>query len=236
VPPVTRRSYLTLTRLMLGAMLLASCSTPLHTWDMHTAATPRLIPFDRAALAREPVATFGPAAPAGLQGLGPVVGHGLAEALAQASPSIQAIPAYEVMGRLNEQGLAVEYGELVAGFARGGILERQHLQRIGAALGAPYVLQPGLAEYSQVLADKFEVLGLKLLKTRLTTLRLWLQLWDTRTGQLLWEASGEVTVAAQLLTQESVVSLEDIAQSLWSRIIQDDLLGGSTRSRIFFQR
>ena len=77
----------------------------------------------------------------------------------------------------------------------------------------------------------------KLLKTRLTTLRLWLQLWDTRTGQLLWESSGEGTVAAQLLTQESAaVSLEDIAQRLWSRIIQDDLLGGATRSRVFFHR
>jgi hypothetical protein len=73
-----------------------------------------------------------------------------------------------------------------------------------------------------------------LLKTRLTTLRLWLQLWDTRTGQLLWESSGEATVAAQLLTQEASVSLEDIAQRLWSSIIQDDLLGGATRSRFLF--
>ena len=37
------------------------------------------------------------------------------------------------------------------------------------------------------------------------------------------------TVAAQLLTKESAaVSLEDIAQTLWSRIIQDGLLGEVT--------
>lgn len=140
------------------------------------------------------------------------------------------------MNRLNDQGLAVEYGDLVSGFARSGILERERLRRIGEGLGIPYVLQPGLAEFSQVVGDKFEAMGFKLLKTRLTTLRLWLQLWDTRTGQILWE-SGEVTVAAQLLTQESAaVSLEDIAQRLWLRMIQDDLLGGSTRSRFLLKK
>jgi hypothetical protein len=44
-----------------------------------------------------------------------------------------------------------------------------------------------------------------------------------------------VTVAAQLLSQESAVSLEDIAQRLWSSMIQDDLLGGVTRSRFLFK-
>jgi len=87
------------------------------------------------------------------------------------------------------------------------------------------------------VADKFEFAGFKAVKTRLMTLRLWLQLWDTRTGQILWESSGEVTVAAQLLTKESAaVSLEDIAQTLWSRIIQDGLLGEVTSSRFFFDQ
>jgi hypothetical protein len=217
--------------ILLAAALLVGCGTPLHTWDVHTAATPRLTPFDRAALERETVAVLGLAAPAALQGFGPSVGHALTGVLSQASPPIRAIPAYQTLSRLNEQGLAAQYGDLVAGFARSGILERDLLQRIGVRLGASYVLQPGLAEFGQIVGDKFEVAGWKLLKTRLTTLRLWLQLWDARTGQLLWESSGEVTVAAQLLTQDAAVSLEDIAQRLWSSMIQDDLLGGATRSR-----
>ena len=220
--------------LLFAAALLTGCSTPLHTWAVHTTATPRLTPFDSAGLTRDTVATFGLATPAALQGFGPGVGHALANALSQASPAIRAIPAYETLSRLNQRGLAAEYGDLVAGFARSGILERERLQRIGDALGAPYALQPGLAEFGQVIGDKFEIVGWKLLKTRLTTLRLWLQLWDTRTGQLLWESSGEVTVAAQLLTQEAAVPLEDIAQRLWSSMIQDDLLGGATRSRSLF--
>jgi len=40
------------------------------------------------------------------------------------------------------------------------------------------------------------------------TLRLWLQLWDAQTGHLLWESTGEVTVAAAVVRQDSTVSLE----------------------------
>jgi hypothetical protein len=222
--------------LVLAAALLTGCSSiPSHSWVMYTTSTPRPPSLDTAALGREPVATLGLAAPAGLQGFGPTLSYALNDALLQMSPPMRAIPAYETLNRLNDQGLAMEYGDLVSGFARSGILERGRLRRIGEALGSPYVLQPGFAQLNEAVGDKFEVAGFKLVKTRLTTLRLWLQLWDTRRGQMLWESSGEVTVAAQLLKGPAAVPLEDIAQKLWSRIIQDGLLGkvgGPSSSRV----
>jgi hypothetical protein len=87
------------------------------------------------------------------------------------------------------------------------------------------VLQPGLGAFSETLADKFEIAGWKVIRTRITTLRLWLQLWDTETGRMLWEAGAEATDAAQLLTQESAVSLEKIAERLWVRMIQGSPAG-----------
>jgi hypothetical protein len=217
--------------LTLSATLLASCSTPLHLWDTHITSTPHAASLDVSALEREPVAILGLVAPAGLQGLSASVGHALAAALEDISPPLRVVPIYETMSRLNEQGLAAEYADLVSGFARSGILERKHLGRIGSALGARYVLQPGLGAFTETLADKFEIAGWKLIRTRITTLRLWLQLWDTETGRMLWESGAEATDAAQLLTQESTVSLEKIAGRLWVRMIQDSLLEGRTTSR-----
>jgi len=221
--------------LVLAAAFLTSCSTPLYTAVVHINSTPRSPSLDTAALAREPVAILGLAAPAALQGFGPALSQALNDALSEMSPPIRAIPTYETLNRLNNQGLAMEYGDLISGFARSGILDRERLRRIGEGLGSPYVLQPGIAQFEQAVADKFEIAGFKAIKTRLMTLRLWLQLWDTRTGQILWESSGEVTVAAQLLTKESAaVSLENVAQRLWSRIIRDGLLGEGTGSRFGF--
>jgi hypothetical protein len=216
--------------LVAAAVFAAGCSLPFRFADHHVTSTPRASSVDMPALACEPVAALGVVAPAGLQGLSPTVSHALTIALAEASPPIRVVPMPEVLNRLTDGGLAGEYAEVLAGYGRSGIPERERLQRIGAALDARYLLQPGLAEFSQSLVDKFEFTGLKIVKTRVSVLRLWLQVWDTHTGHLLSESTGEVTVAVSALRQTRTLSLDDIAQDLWSRIIRDGLLAGSPES------
>lgn len=217
--------------IVLSAIFSAACSTPFYMSDAHITSTPRPPSVDMAVLACEPVATLGIAAPASLQGLSPTVSHALTAAFAQASPPIRAVPMPEVLNRLTDRGLAAEYADLLAGYGRSGIPERERLRRIGAALGSRYLLQPGLAEFNQALLDKFEFTGLKIVRTRISALRLWLQVWDTQTGHILSESTGELTVAAPVLRQETTVSLDDIAQKLWSRIIRDGLLAKTAGSR-----
>ena len=217
----------------LAAVLAAGCGTPLYTWDVHIGSARTTPSLDVAALTSEPISTFGLVAPSSLQGLGPGLSDALHAALADASPPIRGMRAAETLNRINERGLAGEYGELQAGFSRSGILDRERLQRVAPALYSRYVLQPGLAAFDQSVGDRFELAGFKLIKIRLTTLRLWLQLWDIQTGQMLSESWGEVTVATQLLVPAAAVSLDDIARRLWSRLIQDGLLEGKTRWRLF---
>jgi hypothetical protein len=218
---------------LFAAALLAGC-TPLYVSDTHSTSTPRAQFFDVAELAREPVATLGVLTPAALQGFNPALSHALIAALSEASPPIRGIAAHETVNTLNEQGLAAEYGTLIAGFGRGGILERKPLQRIGSALSSRYVLLPGLAEFNQVIIDRLSIYGWNFIQSRVTTLRLWLQLWDTQTGKILWESAGEVTVATKLLRSEQIVPLDAIAQKLWLRMIQDNLLEEKTGSRLLF--
>ena len=231
---VPAKPHTTAALLAISAVLFASCSYPFHKVDVHTMSTPRPQSIDVAEVAREPVATLGIVTPPGLQGLSPSLSLALTVALSQASPPIRGIPTYETLNRLSEKGRATDYAEMISEFDRSGILDRDRLQRIGSALGSKYVLQPGLAEFSQTLTDRINIFGLKLLYTRVTSLRLWLRLWDTQTGQMLWESAGETTVATELLRQELAVPLTEIARILWLRMIQDDLLGGKTESRFFF--
>jgi hypothetical protein len=207
--------------------LLAGC-TPLFSSDTHIAGTPKPQSFEVA----ERVATLDIIAPVSLQGLAPLFGNALSTALEEAQPPIRATSFRETGNRLNDQGLAGDYAKLVSGFAQSGILEHERLGRIGAALGSRYVLLPGLAEFDENVIDRFETMGLKVVRNRVTTLRLWLELWDTKTGQNLWESSGEVTVVTAILALKRTVSLDTIAQSLWLRMIQAGLLGGHTRLRI----
>lgn len=218
--------------LALWTALFAGC-VPVYLWETHTTSTPRPQAFDVAVLTREPVATLGPLTPAGLQGFNPFLSRGLVAAISEVSPPIRGIPIHETVNVVNGQGLAAEYADLISGFVRSGILERERLQRIGSALGSRYVLLPGLADFNQVVIDKFEIAGIKMVSNRVITLRLWLQLWDTQTGEIVWESAGEATVASQLLLPQRMVPLDEIGQKLWLRMVQDNLLTGETQARFF---
>ena len=219
---------------VVSVMVFAGC-TPLYMWDTHVTSTPRPESVGVAELTREPVATLGPITPAGLQGFSPFLSRALIAAMSEVSPSIRGIPTHETMNMINAQGLSAEYGELISGFVRSGILERERLQRLGSKLGSRYVLLPGLADFNQVLIDRFEIAGLKMVRNRVITLRLWLQLWDTQTGQIVWESTGEVNAASELLLSQRIIPLDEIGQKLWRRMIEDNLLAEKTQSQLFFK-
>jgi len=222
------------TVLAVTAALLAAGCGPVYLSDTYATSTPRPESFNVGALGGEPVATLGVVAPASLQGLSPTLSLALAAALAEVSPPIREIPTFEAVNRLTDQGLAAEYADLLTGFSRNGILERQRLRRIGSGLGSRYVMLPGLAQLDETIIDKFEAAGLKLLRNRVTTLRLWLQLWDAQTGHIVWESAGEITVSTVLLSPSRAVPLGETIQKLLFNMIQDGLLRGETKTEYYF--
>jgi hypothetical protein len=216
-----------------GALPAAGCS-PVCLSNTYTTSAPRPASFDVGALEGEPVATLGLVAPANLQGFSPTVSLALATALAEVSPPIREISTIETVNRLTDQGLAAEYADLLSGFARHGILDRQRLRRIGSGLGARYVMLPGLAQLDETVIDKFEAAGLKLLRNRVTTLRLWLQLWHVQSGHIVWQSAGEITVSTVFLSPKQAVPLEETVQKLLFNMIQDGLLRGKTKTENYF--
>jgi hypothetical protein len=137
----------------------------------------------------------------------------------------------DVVNAVNAQGLAAEYSDLLAGFGRSGILERERLRRLGATLDCRYALLPGIAAFDHSLLDRFEMAGLKIVRTRVLVLRLWLQLWDTSTGQLVWESAGEAAVASELANTGRIIPVDQVAEKIWKRMLEDGLLAGKLSSR-----
>jgi hypothetical protein len=216
--------------LITAAMLLGGCGPP-YLSDTYATSTPKPTSMDIRDLARTPVVVLAFVAPATLQGLSPTLSHALSGALAEVSPPIREISTLETVNGLTDKGLATEYADLRAGFARNGLLDRQQLRRIGSGLGSQYVLLPGLAQFSEEILDKFEAAGIKLVRNRVTMLRLWLQLWDSQTGHIVWESSGEATTASVFLSPTQTVALEEIARKLLVRMIQDGLLESKTETK-----
>jgi hypothetical protein len=182
------------------------------------------------------VAILGVVSPPGLQGFAPFFSHALVKAISEAQPPIRVIPTSETVSIINEQGrdLATDYTQLLSGFIASGILDRNRMSAIGATLNTHYLLLPGVAEFDQAVSDRFDFVGLKLVRNRITTLRLWLQVWDANSGRLLWESSGEITAVTALLSVKRTVPLEELARRLWLQMIQENLLEAKSTTRLFF--
>ena len=219
------------TLLAIMVVVLAGCDPP-YLSDTYATSTPKPKSFDASELPRMPVVVLAFMAPGNLQGFNPTLSHALSGALAEVNPPIREIPTEQTLNRLTDQGLATDYADLRMGFARNGMLDRQRLRRIGSGLGSRYVLLPGVAQFDEQILDKYEAAGIKLLRNRVTALRLWLQLWDSQTGHIVWESSGEVTTATVFLSPKQTVALEQIAKKLLVRMIQDGLLESKTETQL----
>jgi hypothetical protein len=199
---------------------LGGCAGHIYEWEAQTRSLPTPPAIRPLSLAQEPVAVLAALTPIGQRGLQQGLGFALDRALSKTSPPIAMIPSHEVLSRLNVKGLTADYAELVTVYERTGILDLPRLERIGSACSVNYVFQPIFSSFEREMENRFTLLGWRLLQTRITVLRLALQLWDVRTGTVVWASSGEVMLASDVLGQARI-PLDRAAEILWFAMLQD---------------
>lgn len=118
-----------------------------------------------------------------------------AETLRERKPQMRVIPLSEALGFINRAGLAEEYRKLFEDYRETGIFRREGLAKVGRATGARYLVQLKLAGFSQTMQDRFSLLGFRLFQTLHANIRLYLQVWDSEEGIIVWEGSEEMSYA-----------------------------------------
>ncbi|MBI4401555.1 MAG: hypothetical protein HY581_07980 [Nitrospirae bacterium] len=201
-------------------LLMTACAGPLKQWGDETSLVSKAPSFEPSVLTREQAAVLNAVVGFGLEGYSQQVSRSLSDVLTRNQLSIKAISAQETLSRLNREGLATECATMVSEYVRSGILNRAVLEKVGKALNVAYVFQPSMAAFSQSMSSRFSLFGLRLFQTRISMLRLSVQLWDTRSGEIVWEASGEATLAGEDV-REFRIPFEEIARRLWRRILED---------------
>ena len=207
---------------LVGPMIVATtaCVGPLQQWGEETSLVSKSPSFRPSSLGSEPVAVLNAVVGFGLEGYSQQVSRSLSIALLDMTPAIKSIPAHEALSRINREGLSRDYARAVSDYIRSGILSRTELQNIGQALGVRYVFQPSMASFSQSMSGRFSFFGLRLIQTRISMLRLSVQLWNTESGEIVWEGSGEATLAGEDV-REFRIPFEQIAARLWRRILEE---------------
>lgn len=134
-------------------------------------------------------------------------------------PGISMVTARETLNRINSSGLTNEYGNMLQSYDITGILDKKVLTRIGEILDVKYIAQPKLSSFTERTSTRLSAFGLALVSTRETTIKISLQVWDTETGDIVWEGSGQATVAVEAMRAKPV-SFEEVAEAASRSLIK----------------
>ncbi len=210
---------LALSIVVVTAQLLHGCAGALKQWGAEISLVSQAADFDPAQLRAQSVGVLHAVVGFGLEGYSLQVSRSLSKTAASVLPHVRLVPPHTALSLINAQeGLARQYAQMIVGYGQSGILDRETLQRVGAALEAKYVLLPGMATFQQSISGRFSFFGFRLLQTRISILRLTVQLWDTQAGRIAWESSGEATLAGEDV-REFRIPFEEIADHLWRQLL-----------------
>ncbi|MBI3813962.1 MAG: hypothetical protein HY279_05780 [Nitrospinae bacterium] len=136
----------------------------------------------------------------------------LEKAFKSEKPAIVFVSSREAINRINNADLTSSYSEMLDYYDITGILNMSLLKKIGNALNVRYVAQPRLLSFTETTYSRFSFLGLSLISTRETTVKIFLQVWDVSTGNIVWEGSGQATIAVEAMRAKPV-TFEEAAET-----------------------
>jgi hypothetical protein len=113
------------------------------------------------------------------------------------SPTIIAMDA--VQGAVNKSELWNDILQMYTDYHDSAVLRKDVLSKLGQAVNARYVLLPKLLSYQQEVFDRATFLGISFLRTRLSLVSIQAQIWDTATGEVVWQGVGEGTDASEVV-------------------------------------
>lgn len=141
------------------------------------------------------------------------------EVMSQIHPDIRSVPLAETLSAVNKAGLTDEYRSMYDNYRYTGIFKRSTLQKIGQVSGARYVIQLKLAGFEQGTLGRFGLLGWRIVDTRYATIRLFMQVWDTTDGSIVWEATHEMNYGYDTV-QETKVTFRNIVNVSAQEMLQ----------------
>ena len=140
-------------------------------------------------------------------------------------PQLRIMSQAESLSAINRAGLANEYRKMLEDYAVTGILNRATLREVARVTGARYVAQLKLSGFKQEAKSRFSALGLRLVETQVTVLRLFLQIWDSEDGSIVWEGGNELSTAHDSTIASTVAFKTAIEEA--ARNLIDHLPGGT---------
>lgn len=200
--PITSTSGSQLLRLITVCLLsglLTACATQNSSTAQHTSRN--LAPTD---LESYGIAFVSPATVTGREEDKQAVAFIVAKVLQSERPKIKVVPLPDTLGAINQAGLAAPYKQMLENYQSTGLFDRSTLGKISDAVSARYLMQLNLSSFNQGSHGRFSLFGYRLFQTKFANIRIFIQIWDSATGAIVWEGVEELTLAEDTSAQKVI--------------------------------
>ena len=121
----------------------------------------------------------------------------VSESIKKRNPAVKVVPYWEGLNIINSEGFTADYALMMNEYSTTGILNRRILSKFGEILGVTYFIQPKLTDFKQHQSTRFSLLGLTLFKTHESQIKLYFEVWEAKTGRIVWVGSTEANMASE---------------------------------------
>jgi hypothetical protein len=189
-----------LSLLALAGVFLAGCFTT-QTYPILQERGISLQPGD---LETHGISFITPSAATGQEEEKQAVAFVFADVMQKKRNAIHVIPLAETLSAINKAGLADRYSQMYRHYRDTGLLDRDVLRQIGNVTKAGYVVQIKLQSFEQSEKERLGIFGLRIVETKAAGVRLFFQIWDSRDGTVAWEATQELHIAYDSITENQL--------------------------------
>ncbi len=126
-----------------------------------------------------------------------------------------------VQSGINKKELWNDFKLMYSEYQKTAVLREDLLSKIGQAVGARYVIVPQLLRFQSETFDRAVIFGVSFLRTRQSSVDIHVQIWDTVTGEVVWEGASEGTTASEVVRSQPASFMavaENACESLVSRM------------------
>lgn len=200
--------------LLAGLLLLAGCTTQ----QVRESVQVSLLKLESQDLKQSGLAFLTPSTVTGQEEDKQALALSFFEIIERERPEYRLVSLPRALTSINRAGLAGEYRQMIEEYRLTGVLDRNVVARIGQATGARYLAQLKLSGFRQESKERWGALGFRIFETKITTARLFLQIWDSTDGSIAWEGAAEVTSAYDSI-KEGTVTFRSIIEESAVRLI-----------------
>jgi hypothetical protein len=201
--------------LLAGGPFLAGCNPSMQQIDSQMAHTD--ISLSAGDLHRYGIGFLTPSAATGREADKQALALAFSKVLQEQHPDMRVAPLPSILSALNAADMDQEYKQMYRDYTETGILDGGLLNQIGRISGVRYLAQLSISSFEQDNRGRFGILGLRMVETKASNMRFFIQIWDSQTGAVAWEGGGELNYAYET-SKERPVTFQMVAETAATRL------------------